>query len=303
MPAPHIFRLILIFILGFLASCNSAETGTIQPDPSFEKGSLIQFGEESFPGAEPEPFGDGWFQGGFHSAPVFAPDGKTVWWAGRFSSQKSYFSSYVDGSWTEQEQVSFSDQIRSYRDPFISPDGLRFFFISTAPIPGESTGGKENLWMMDRDSGEWSEPQPLPPSVNSFQLHWTPSAASNYDLYFSANIDGNPEIMISAYQDGSYTEPVRLDDSINSGELEFTPNIAPDQSYLLFSRVKDHNSPPRLYISYAQDGGWTEAVRIENVENCISPIITPDREYLIYLASPAALEWRDTSFIEELRPK
>ena len=157
--------------------------------------------------------------------------------------------------------------------------------------------------MMEWESGGWSEPQPLPESVNSFQLHWTPSVAANYDLYFSATIDGNPEIVKAVYQDGTYLEPVLVGEPVNSPELEVTPNIAPDQSYLLFSRTADPEIPPRLYISYAREGGWTEPALVENVAYCISPIVTPDRNYVIYLASPNALEWRDTSFIEELRPE
>ncbi|MBN1267600.1 MAG: hypothetical protein JXA25_19060 [Anaerolineales bacterium] len=90
---------------------------------------------------------------------------------------------------------------------------------------------------------------------------------------------------------------------INTEQLEFTPNIAPDQSYLLFSRVLDHNSDGHLYISYADGDGWAEPVRVENVKSCFSPIVTPDREYVIYLDGPSLLMWRDTSFIEELRPE
>ena len=300
-----LYSAVLTFIIltAFLVSCDSAAAEAIPPDPSVEPGRSFLFLEESPPGSEPEPFGTGWFQGGFHSAPVFAPDGKTVWWAGNFGSQKVYLSRYVDGRWTDQEEVSFSDHIQSYRDPFISPDGLRFYFISTAALPGENTGGKENLWMMEWNAGSWGEPQPLPESVNSFQLHWTPSVAANYDLYFSATIDGNPEILKSVFKDGAYAEPVPLGYPVNTAELEFTPNIAPDQSYLIFSRTRDHNSPPQLYISFARDGGWTEAIHVENVASCISPIVTPDRKYVIYLAGPTALEWRDTTFIEELRPQ
>ena len=302
-PGSRMIWLTLIVLGALLVSCNSAASETIPFDPTVEPDRQFLFLEESPPGSEPEPFGTGWFQGGFHSAPVFAPDGKTVWWAGRFAAQKIYFSSFIEGNWTDQEEVSFSDEIRSYRDPFISPDGLKFYFISTAPLPGNETGGKENLWMMEWESGGWSEPQPLPEAINSFDLHWTPSAASNYDLYFSANIDGNPEIMKSVYLDGTYTEPVPVGYPVNTEEKEFTPNIAPDQSYLIFSRVKDSTSPPHLYISYALDGGWTEAFRIENVENGISPIVTPDRKYVIYLTGSDAVSWRDTSFIEELRPE
>jgi len=302
-PGSRIVWLSLIVVLASLVSCQPAGSEVIQPDPTVEPGRLFLFVEENPPGPEPEPFGADWFQGGFHSAPVFAPDGKTVWWAGKYNSQKIYSSRYLAGSWTDQEEVSFSDEIWSYRDPFISPDGLRFYFISTAALPGENIGGKENLWMMVWEDGGWGEPQPLPEVVNQFQLHWTPSVASNYDLYFSANFDGNPEILKSVFKDGTYTEPIPLGYPVNGEELEFTPNIAPDQSYLLFSRARDQNSPTQLYISYALDKGWTEAIRVENVEDCISPIITPDRKYVIYLAGPSALMWRDTSFIEELRPE
>ncbi|MBN1267599.1 MAG: PD40 domain-containing protein [Anaerolineales bacterium] len=165
-----------------------------QPSISFDPAVLLGLGGEGFPGPEPVPFGRGLFQGGFHSAPVLAPDGNTVWWGGSYGSEKVYTSRYVDGVWMEQEEVSFSDDIQSYRDPFISPDGLKFYFISEAPLPGQIAGGKENIWMMEWESGAWSEPQPLPESVNHYQIHWTVSVASNYDLYFNANVDGNPDI-------------------------------------------------------------------------------------------------------------
>lgn len=157
--------------------------------------------------------------------------------------------------------------------------------------------------MMDRESGEWSAPIPLPVGINELSLHWTPSVDYNYDFYFSANIDGDPDIFKAEFKDGNYLDPIPLGLSVNSPEMEFTPHIAPDGSYLLFSRVKDGNSPAYLYISYAQDGEWTEAVRVDNVDDCISPIVTPDQKYLIYLEGPTALAWRDTSFIEELRPE
>ena len=292
----------LVLLAAFLVSCGSADPQAMQPDPSFDPDRLLEFGEGNFPGTDPEPFGRDWFQGGFHSAPVFSPDGSSVWWAGSYATQKVYVSHYTNGAWTDQEIVSFSDDINSYRDPFISPDGMKFYFISTAPLTEGDGSGKENIWMMEWVAGEWSDPRPLPEAVNNLQLHWTPSVASNYDLYFAASIDGNPDFFKAAFKDGTYSDPVPLGLPINTAELEFTPHIAPDQSYLLFSRAKDNTSPAHLFISFAHEGGWTEAVRVENVESCISPIVTPDQRYVIYLKDPSALEWRDTSFIEELKP-
>lgn len=286
-----------------LVSCTTTNVDMPEPEPLFDKERLLTFGQEILPGSEPEPFGSDWFRGGFHSAPVFSPDGNTMWWAGSWATQKVYVSRYLDGVWTDREEVSFSEDIRLYRDPFISPDGMKFYFISTVPIPGVPGSGKENYWTMDWESGEWGTPQPLPQSINDLQLHWTPSVDLNYDFYFSANVDGDPDIFKSEFQDGTYLDPVLLGPSVNSPEMEFTPHIAPDGSYLLFSRAKDGNTPALLYISYAQNGEWTEAVQVENVESCISPIVTPDQNFVIYLESAEDLAWRDTSFIEELKPE
>jgi len=292
---------VIVLITLLLAGCTS-EISEVVPGPTLDLEEQFLFVEESPPGPVPARFGGGWFKSNFHSAPTFAPDGKTVWWAGSFASQRVYVSHYQEGDWTEAEPVSYSEQIRFYRDPFISPDGMKFYFISTAPVPGQNGNGKENIWMIDWESEGWSEPEPLPEVINNLELHWTISVASNYDLYFAANLDGNPEIFKSPFVNGGYSEPTLLGEPVNSEFLEFTPNIAPDQSYLLFSRAEDNQSPTRLYISYASEDGWSEPALVENVQDCISPIVTPDRKKVIYLKGPSELWWRDTSFIEELRP-
>ena len=157
--------------------------------------------------------------------------------------------------------------------------------------------------MMEKDGDGWSKPQPLPESVNRLALHWTVSVAQNYNLYFSAKEDDDfPDIYLSRYENGAYIDPVLLEAPINSDQMEITPNIAPDESYILFSRLTGHTATPYLYISYATGSGWTEPAKVENVPYCISPIVTPDRKYVIYLSSPSSFSWRDTSFIEEFRP-
>ena len=143
------FTVILILVVLFLMGCSSASPGMEQPAPVFDPERLLAFSEDGLPGSDPEPFGKGWFRGGFHSAPVFSPDGNQMWWAGSWSTQKVYVSHFSENAWTEQEEVSFSDELRFYRDPFISPDGLKFYFISTDPLPGVAGTGKENFWMMD----------------------------------------------------------------------------------------------------------------------------------------------------------
>jgi len=48
-----------------------------------------------------------------------------------------------------QATIRFSESINTYRDPFIYPEGTKFYFISTAAQPGTSSASKENLWMME----------------------------------------------------------------------------------------------------------------------------------------------------------
>ena len=257
---------------------------------------------ETLPDAEPRAFGAGLLKGGYHSSPSFMPDGSEVFWGGAFASAKIYFMESIEGNWTSQETLQLPGMV-TLRDPFVSPDGKQLFFLSKDPLPGAATSGKENIWMVAKDGEQWGIPQPLPEVINQMDLHWTMSVAKNGNLYFSSGKDGIGDIYLSAYINGEYTQPVLLESPVNTpDQIEVTPNIAPDESYLLFSRLPDNNSTPRLYISYSTEDGWTEPRLVENVSSCISPIVTPDRKYVICLSGPSALIWRDTTFIEDFRP-
>ncbi len=290
---------LMLFILIILAACSP--TLVARQDPALVITLENPWLGQSLPGSVPIRFKVGSIFGDFHSSPTFTPDGKVAYWAGDYSQAKIYTSHYENGSWTDPAIINFEDEMTSYRDPFISPDGKRLYFISEDPIGGQTAQRKENIWMMEREEDGWGSPQALPASINAFNLHWTISVASNYNLYFSAKTNGNHNIYLSRYIDGVYTDPILLDSSINTDEMEFTPNIATDESYLLFSRLPDGQSPAHLFISYAKGSGWTEPQRVENIPYCISPIVTPDRKYVIYMSSSASFEWRDTTFIEELR--
>ena len=257
---------------------------------------------ETLPDTEPREFGYGLLKGGYHSSPSFMPDGSEVFWGGEFASAKIYFMKSIEGNWSSQETLQLTGVV-GLRDPFVTPDGKQLFFLSTNTIPGATASSKENIWMVAKDGEQWGVPQPLPDVINQMTLHWTVSVAENGNLYFSSGEDGIGDIYISAYVNGEYTQPMLLESPVNTpDQIEVTPNIAPDESYILFSRLQNNHSTPRLYISYSTQDGWTEPRLVENVSSCISPIVTPDRKYVICLAGPRMLIWRDTAFIEDLRP-
>ncbi|MBU0936500.1 MAG: hypothetical protein KKI09_12580 [Spirochaetes bacterium] len=305
----------IVLIVSFLiaaSSCvnsekttnSSAEAISTLPQQNIQPNTPRQgpyLGEQP-PGAEPQRFGSGFISGQFHSTPTFSPDSAEVWWAGSFSSGKIFTSKLTDGTWMEPAVFRLPGNISHMRDPFISPDGQRFYFISMAALPDSNTGGKENIWMAIRSQDGWTEPVPLPPEINELTLHWTFSVAANYDLYFSAETGPyNNDIYLSRWANGKYQKAEKLPEPLNSGINEYTPNIAPDESYILFSRFEGNSDTPRLYISYASTTGWSEPVLVENIPYCLSPIISPDRKYLFFMSSASSFAWRDSAFIAELR--
>jgi hypothetical protein len=296
----------LLILTLLLAACVPA-TPTLMPTstPTAMTMPNTPYFGQPLPSEGPVRFGRGFLSGNFHSSPSFTQDGSQAFWAGDWGEARIYTSRLENGTWTKPAPISFSPKVTSYRDPFVSPDGKQLFFISTHQIPesAASSTNKENIWVMQNTVNGWSEPKPLPDSVNSLPLHWTISVAANGNLYYSAEVDGNTDLYLSRFVDGMYTNPVLMDASINTAELEITPNIAPDESYLLFSRLKDTSSYPKLFISYAVKDGWSEPRMVENVPYCISPIVTPDRKYVIFMSTPSTLSWRNTSFVEALRPK
>ncbi len=290
--------ILLIPILFILIGCT-----TTHPNPNNTPTQvIIQYPDPILPGAEPERFGEDFFKGSFHSSPIFSADGTQMWWAGEYSSATIYFSQLKNGAWSEPEVIQLTESIKNYRDPFLSPDGSKFYFISEEKYPGSETGSPENIWIMEKTADGWGEAQPLPESINSLELHWTISVDNINNLYFSAFVNGNWDLFFSQYDENGYQAPQNLGIPLSSADREFTPNISPDGSYLLFSRMPLNADIPSLYISYWLANGWSDPVKIENVPYCISPIVTPDRKYVIYLSSPFSFSWRDTSFISANQP-
>lgn len=255
------------------------------------------------PGSAPSLFAPEMIHGEVHTSPVFSPDGREAYWG--ISGKGIYRSMFENGEWTQPERVSFSPAMTDYRDPFLAPSGDRLFFLSKGILPNSQLPEKENIWFVERAGADWGEPQPLSKEINSHELHWQISVNNNGDLYFTSRNTGCEDIYFSRYLNGQYLKPERLSAAINTDNLcETTPYIAPDGSYLIFSRwdLNNSNEPMRLYLSFAdQNGNWTEARLIERVRYGLCPIVSPDGQYLFFLSSPQSVSWMSTEFIEALR--
>lgn len=266
------------------------------------------------PGQTPELFAPGIVSSiwGLHSAAAFSPDGNMVMWAPMISIPGQLYSTggilmseRKNGQWTAPRFTSFTGEEEG-DVPFFSPDGKCVYYMSAQSLPGIPNSRKERIWYVDRNAGGWSEPQAVNAAVNDYPHHWQISVDADHTLYFSSSIPdghGQGDIYCAKRGDGQWQNPVNLGPPVNTDQSEEMPFIAPDGSYLIFSRTYD------LFISYRKkDGGWTDPVNLGKSINSpsidICPVVSPDGKYLFFVSQRGAeshIWWVDTGFIKKLQ--
>ena len=232
-----------------------------------------------------------------HSPVVFSPDGLEAFWTSSeeipgtgYTRNIILHSKQKNGYWQMPEKAPFSGD-EGDGEPFFSIDGNRLYFISRRPISGEGEPVDENIWYAERKDKGWSDPQPISEVISSQEMHWQFSLDAKNNVYFGSSSGGGrglSDIYCSRYIKGEYTKPEILGSSINSNHGEFSPFIAPDGSYLIFSRHGADNERIGLFISFRKrDGSWTEAMDMGKPINdsgmslCTS--LSPDGRYIFYL--------------------
>jgi len=283
-----------------------ADTGP----PRFPRLSGAYMGQEP-PGLTPRVFLQGVVSSvtNEHSAPAFSPDGTEVYWTPEWDTD-IVFSRREGHRWTAPAKVPFnSDQ--GDGEPAFSVNGKRLLFLSTRPTEAGGEPGTENIWYLEAAADGWSEPKPLPQVVNSVHKHWQVSLAANGNLYFGSRQNdglGRNDIYISRRAGGAFQKPENLGAAINTAGAEVCPYVAPDESYIVFTRLPEGGNVD-LFISFRQeDGEWTEAVNmgegINSEAQDLCPIVTPDGKYLFFLSGRngnSDVWWVDAVVIDRLR--
>ncbi len=247
------------------------------------------------PGKNAVPFAPG-IVTNQHGSVVSTPEGNEIFWSvNNRPGEVSLISSKKNkGKWTKPIMLKKDIDV-----PFISPDGNRLF--CTQWNTQTKWGIKTIISVMDKTPTGWSEPKPLPDTINSVPgIHWQVSVDSKDNLYFGARQNGaihNMRIYYSEYNNGEYSEP-KIIESLKDVNAH-SPYISPDGSYLIISK------PGGLNILFKKrDGSWIDGIDISDyigIEGGKCPTVTHDGKYLFFISGVSY--WVDTSFIEELRPK
>ena len=251
---------------------------------------------QDLPGMQPVRFAPGIFTEELHAPPIFSPGGDEVYWSLMdLQPGDILFMKLVDGIWSDPAVAPFSSSEGS-DSPFISSDGTKLVFLSKQ----NATNG-ENIWVVEKNNGEWGTPSMLGNEVNQFEPHWQASIADNQNLYFG----GGADIYFSEYVNGNYTTAQNLGPAINTDDgLETTPFIASDESYLIFARVHGSSPYSNLFISSKNyDGSWSEAVQMSGLSSIyheLYPNVSPDGRFMMFLSIRSGLllpYWVDAQII------
>ena len=250
------------------------------------------------PGSGPTRFAPG-IVFGHHSALTVSPDGQEMYWG---ATSAIMMTRLENGRWTAPAPAPFSgtSTVEFYDDvPFVSPDNRRLFFTSLRPVDG-GPGGKENIWYVDRTATGWSVPKSVSTEINGMLLHWQVSVSRSRTLYFKGTGEAGNGIYLSRFVNGEYTKPVFAGPAINGERGGICPYVAPDESYLIFSRSSADLREARLFISYrTKDGQWGTPVPLDPSLRGPMAIVSPDGKHLFL----SGISWVSAAFIEELRPK
>jgi len=334
-------------VLSFLTILFVASSGCLQEKTKSDSEFPVLKGPylgQKLPREIPEIFAPGIISNGLPNRDVaMSPDGKEMFF-GLHTSDFSYstilIAKQIDGIWTQPEAAPFATDPRySFLEPSLSWDGKKLFFLSSMPKDDTENPADEDIWVVEKEDGEWGKPYNLGEPVNSDGSEYYPSLTKDGTIYFTRAAKGERinYIYRSRLVDGKYTAPEKLPEQVNCGTNRFNAYVAPDESYLVVPAigVKGGYGGVDYYIVFRKkDDSWHEPVNMGPKIN--SPTgtgwsfyVSLDKKYLFFMAAkglpiekqPKSLSldfflslssipqngnsdiyWMESKIIEELRP-
>jgi len=230
-----------------------------------------------------------------------------------YSYAAIYHSIFTNGKWNEPVLAPFSkDTIVKTFEPFITPDGKQFYFVSNRPVDGiEKAEYDFDIWVMDKNDASWSEPKNLGSPINTKCLEAFPSVTKNGKLYFVRNDEAmtRSDVYRSKILNGKYSDPEKLPEAINGAgnDNAFNACISPYEDYLIFCSYRKDGSfgNSDYYISFRNENdNWSEAknmgAKFNSEDFEVSPHVTSDGKYIIY-SKGKNVYWVSAKIVDEFK--
>ena len=229
----------------------------------------------------------------------FAPDGKELAFGILDKDDYSgsiYHAEKAGRVWNEPKPFQELGEASVFL-PYFSPDGNSLLYTKSKD---DSNSYVTDIWMMAKNEGNWLTPKELAMPVSSGAREATASITLDNTIYFSSNRDGNglADLYTYALEGSDYetANPIKVINTVRDEESVF---IAPDASYIIFSRYSTNDSGPDLFISYkGANREWIAPVALDYKINSSQwerrPFISFDNKYLFY----TKLEINDNVIVE-----
>lgn len=282
--------LILVFlIVAFITSCDQEDTQAVQAS-AFAQVSGPYLGQDP-PGMTPELFAPGIVSTGHDErCAAFSADGRELYYClWGLPHGVILHTREVDGRWTKPVVATFSGGYPG--EVSVSPRDGAIYFSSKMPFDQSSLSNAYWIWKVERTKDGFEMAEPLSAAVNSENFAGYPYVARSGDIYFFSDRSdgfGGNDIYFAEFSDGRYAKAKNIGAAINTELPEVDPCIAPDGSYLIFSRWDGVQfTTMDLYISFrTEDGSWTTAVNMGTTVNSdvpdFCPSISTDGKYLFF---------------------
>jgi len=267
------------------------------------------------PGMTPELFAPVIFKriagNSVHSSPSFSSDGKEMYYTvmpteGPFVIKHMKM---IGETWTKPVTVSFTKNTGGHNSLFANNDDIIIF---KSEAPRHDQYNVSTLFQVKRENGIWGNPNVLDTLFDGLSLGVSVTHSGTIYFTLAKKGHGSYDIYKSKLIEGKYTIPEKLGPEINCNLADWQPFIAPDESYLIFSRYKGKPKQGiiNLYISFKKpDGNWTEALNMGesiNEKDAAWPYVSPDGKYLFFVSSKDndswfyKVYWVDAEIIEKL---
>lgn len=194
--------------------------------------------------------------------------------------------------------------------------GTNKLFFNTPREKSDSTDAwldiTNRIWAAEIIEDKWSEPVIFNNLVNSDIKQI--SFAQDSTIYYLDKLEGawhEIGIFYSKYNHGKYEPPQAMPLEINESFQNWTPFIAPNESYLIYSKCVNHGDYGDLYITYYNEHikKWSIPQDLGKPINSLAqerfPYVSPDGKFLLFTGwtkeNDQDVHWVKSDIIEILK--
>lgn len=197
----------------------------------------------------------------FESHPAFDPITGDLYFvrsSKAFTGWRILTSRCTASGWSTPVEPPFAGD-GAEADPFFTPDGRSFYFISTRSTDGIKKSDLD-IWRIARDAkGRWGTPERLPAPVNSSGPEWFPRLAKDGWLYFGSNRPGGlgkTDIWRAREHPRGHWAVENLGPAINSADDEYESLLSPDGKTMIIQAGSAY------YQSRRHGATWSPRVKM-----------------------------------------